>query len=170
MLNKISLPDGLGLRAARPSDKPFIEKLFQSTREFLYLADAEKDYIDMIIGHQMQLQEHSYGDQSPNACTMVVEKQGTAIGKVMIDFGSNIAHVIDLAFIMEARGRGYGKAVLQAVQYVAGQQGLPVGLTVEKQNLPAKNLYVKLGFQLAEASQTHEFMLWYPPASRVFMS
>ena len=166
MLNKVSLPDGLGLRTAGPGDKPFIEKLFQSTREFLYLADAEKEYVDMIIHHQMQLQEDAYGNQSPNACTMIVEKQSTPIGKVIIDFGSNIAHVIDLAFIAEARGKGYGKAVLRAVQYVATQQMLPVGLTVDKQNLPAKQLYLTLGFQIAEESLTHEFMLWYPSANQ----
>lgn len=169
MLNKVSLPDGLGLRIASPEDKPFIEKLFYATREFLYLADAEKEYVDMIIHHQMQLQQESYGNQSPNACTMIVEKQRTSIGKVIIDFGSNIAHIIDMAFIAEARGKGYGKAVLQAVQYVATQQALPVGLTVEKQNLPARKLYLALGFQVAEDSLTHEFMLWYPPANRAFM-
>lgn len=166
MLTKAALPQGLGLRIARPGDKPFMEKLFQSTREFLYLADAEKEYIDMIIHHQMQLQENSYGNQSPNACTMVIEKQNVPIGKVVIDLGSNIAHVIDLAFIAEARGKGYGKSVLQAVQYVATQQMLPMGLTVEKQNLQAKRLYLALGFQVAEESLTHEFMLWYPPTKR----
>lgn len=162
MLNTVSLPDGLGLRIARQEDKPFIEKLFHSTREFLYLADAEKEYVDMIVQHQMQLQEESYGSQSPNACTMIIEKQSTAIGKVIIDFGSNLAHVMDLVFIAEARGNGYGKAVLQAVQYVAAQQKLPVGLTVDKENLPAKKLYLSLGFQPAEESLTHQFMLWYP--------
>lgn len=166
MLTKAALPQGLGLRIARPGDKPFMEKLFQSTREFLYLTDAEKEYIDMIIHHQMQLQENSYGNQSPNACTMIIEKQNVPIGKVVIDLGSNIAHVIDLAFIAEARGKGYGKSVLQAVQYVATQQMLPMGLAVEKQNLQAKRLYLALGFQVAEESLTHEFMLWYPSTKR----
>ncbi len=172
MLNKVSLPDGLGLRVARDSDRGFIEKLFQDTREYLYLANAERDYIDIVVDQQMQLQQQGYGQQAPNAYTMIIEKQGEAIGKIMMDFGANIVHVIDLAFIPLARGKGYGRAILQAMQYVAAQQCLPVGLSVEKQNLPAKKLYLSLGFQVSEETPTHEFLLWYPAVEtgRIFVS
>lgn len=169
MQTAMSLLDGLGLRIAKTSDTIFIEKLFQSTREFLYQADAEKDYIDMVIDQQRYLQTEGYGQQFPNAYTMIIDKQQEPIGKIILDFGANLVHVLDLALIPEARGKGYGKAVLQAMQYVAQQQMLPVGLSVETYNLPAKKLYASLGFQVAEQTPTHEFMLWYPPAAnRIF--
>lgn len=169
---KVSLPDGLSLRIAKDSDRAFIEKLFQSTREYLYQADAEKDYIDTVIEQQLQLQQQGYGQQVPNAYTMIVEKLGDSIGKVMMDFGANIVHVIDLAFIPSARGKGYGRAILQAVQYIAAQQCLPVGLSVEKHNFPAKALYLSLGFQVSEETATHEFLLWYPQIdnNQIFIS
>lgn len=169
MQTTMSLPDGLGLRIAKPSDQLFIEKLFQATREFLHQADADKEYIDMVIDQQMYLQTEGYGKQFPNAYTMIIDKQQEPIGKITLDFGANLVHVLDLALIPAARGKGYGKAVLQAMQYVAQQQMLPVGLSVETYNLPAKKLYLSLGFQVAEQTLSHEFMLWYPAASnRIF--
>lgn len=170
MQTTMSLPDGLGLRIAKSSDQIFIENLFQSTREFLYQADAEKEYIDMVIDQQRYLQTEGYGQQFPNAYTMIVDKQQESIGKIVLDFGANLVHVLDLALIPAARGKGYGKAVLQAIQYVAQQQMLPVGLSVEAYNIPAKKLYLSLGFQVVEQTPTHEFMLWYPAAvtQRIF--
>lgn len=171
-MNKTSLPDGLGLRVARDSDRLFIENLFRETREYLYLVNAEKDYLDMVVDQQRQFQLQAYGQQAPNAYTMIIEKQGESIGKIVMDFGANMVHILDLAFIGPARGKGYGKAVLQAMQYVAAQQCLPVGLSVEKQNLPAKKLYLSLGFQVSEETPTHEFLLWYPAVEtgRIFVS
>lgn len=170
MHNKIALPDGVGLRIARESDKVFLDRLFQSTHDFIYQADAEKEYLDLVVDQQRYLQTEGYGQQFPNACTMIVEKQQESIGKVIMDFGSNMVHILDLALIPAARNKGYGKAVLQALQYVATQQLLPVGLSVETYNHLAKKLYLSLGFQVVEQTPTHEFMLWYPQpvTQRVF--
>ena len=161
-MQKIDLPDGLGLRLATKADTPFIESLFHSTREVLYLAEQGIDYVRNVIEQQLELQNQGYAQQSPDAMTFIIDKQGSSIGRLVLDFGKNIAHILDIAFIREARGKGYGKSVIQAVQYIAQKQMLPVGLSVETHNLIAKRLYLSLGFSVAECTQTHEFLLWYP--------
>ncbi|GLX80158.1 hypothetical protein tinsulaeT_34980 [Thalassotalea insulae] len=167
MNNKIQLPDGLGIRLANTSDNAFIEQLFNSTRQFLDLADAETDYLNMVKSHQLQLQTESYGQQSPDAMTFIIDKQGTSIGRMVLDFGKNIVHIIDIALIVDARGKGYGKSIIQAVQHIALKQSLPLGLTVDVRNLKARQLYASLGFQLAEAHDIYQFLLWYPTANRI---
>ena len=161
-MQKIDLPDGLGLRMATRADGPFIAALFHSTREAFYLADQATDYVRNVIEQQFELQAEGYGRQSPDAMTFIVDKQGTSIGRLILDFGKNIAHILDIALIKEARGKGYGKAIIQAVQYIAQKQRLPVGLSVDRQNARAKRLYLSLGFMVAEYGETHEFLLWYP--------
>ena len=167
-MEKINLPDNLGLRQATPNDQIFLESLFHSTRESFYLANQETDYIRTIIEQQQQIQTTMYGQQSPDAITFVVEKQGIAIGRLILDFGKNIAHIIDIALIKEARNKGYGKSIIQAVQYTSTKQAIPVGLTVSTQEPLVKKLYEGLGFETKESTSSHEFMLWYPSISKTY--
>ncbi len=169
-MQKIDLPDGLGLRLSTANDNAFISSLFHTTREHFFLAEQEAEYIQEVIDKQLELQTTGYGAQSPNSMTFIVEKQGTAIGRLILDFGKNIAHIIDIALIKEARNKGYGKSIIQAVQYTATKQSLPVGLTVAKQDSTAAALYQKLGFIAEESNQTHSFMMWYPPAQKTYIN
>lgn len=157
-----SLPNGLGLRPSTPSDTPFIQSLFTQTRPELQLIDGEQDFIDSIVDMQMRAQTQGYGDQYPNAMYFIVEKLGTNIGRVTIDFGSNFVHIIDIAFIPQAQGKGYGGTVIQAVQETAKRLMAPVSLTVAKNNPAAKKLYMNLGFAVDEDQGMYEMMVWYP--------
>lgn len=168
-MQKINLPDGLGIRLATSGDGPFMAKVFHESREHFYLAEQETDYVRMVVEHQKEIQTNAYGQQTPDAMDYVIDKQGTPIGKITIDFGKNVAHIVDLVLIKAVRGKGYGKSIIQALQYVAHKQSLPVALSVEKQNTIAKKLYLSLGFVTEEQSVTHEIMYWYPQQSKVYL-
>lgn len=168
MTTAFNLPDGLGLRMAKPSDQPFITALFNSSRAVLRLAEAEKDYIETVIEHQFALQSESYGERFPNAQVMVIEKTSESIGRIVIDMGVNLVHIVDLMLIPQAQGKGYGPAVIRAVQYVAAQQRLPVGLVVDSFNGKLKAIYHSLGFHTEQQNQTHELMIWYPAGQQLY--
>ncbi|AGA92248.1 acetyltransferase [Thioflavicoccus mobilis 8321] len=157
-----NLPNGLGLRPARPSDQPFLAALYSSTRADLRLIDGEQELVESIIDMQFRAQTMGYGQQFPNAMYFIVEKLNERIGKATIDFGSSAVHVVDIAFIPIARGRGYGATVLQAIQQIAGQLKAPMLLSVKKDNLPARRLYQKMGFQLEQSGAAHDQLVWYP--------
>lgn len=167
LLNNNTLPDGLGFRPANASDQAFIDKLFRFSREFLFKADAEVEYVNAIVEQQRQRQLKRYGCRASDATTMIIEKLGVPIGKIVVHFGDRVAHIFDLSLMPEARGNGYGKALFQAMQNISAQQAVPLGVCVEKLNRSTKQLYLGLGFQVAEDMGTHEFMLWYPPASHI---
>lgn len=157
------LPHGLSIRPARPSDEPFLTSLYRSTRDdLLNFLDAEQDFIEDLIERQFQAQTVGYGGSYPNAMYFIVEKLDQAVGRVSIDFGSNEVHILDIAFIPQARGKGYGESVISALQQVAGKIFVPLSLVVESNNTIAKHLYLKLGFQVEELQPPHERWVWYP--------
>jgi ribosomal protein S18 acetylase RimI-like enzyme len=102
------------------------------------------------------------GDNYPNAMHYVVEKLGTAIGALSTDFGANEIRVLYLAFIPQARGQGFGRAVLQGVQKAAQQIRCPVATVVWTSNPHARRHYLALGFAVEESNPAAERLVWYP--------
>jgi GNAT superfamily N-acetyltransferase len=163
--NKLQIPEGLGMRPARPSDSGFLEALHRSTRDDLRLIDAEDDFIEALIDMQRRAQTEGYGSDFPDAMHFVIEKRGEAIGRAVVDFGHNEVRLVDLAFIPKARGKGFGRAILQGLQRAATQVRAPLALTVMQGNLPALRLYAGLGFQPEEVNAAYVRMVWYPQES-----
>lgn len=157
------LPDTFELRPARDKDQPFLEELFRSTREFLYLMPLPRPQIDILVNQQYRMQQDAYAGRFPNAYTLVIELSGRPIGKITLDERKTALHIIDIALEPAMRGKGHGTRILRAVQAAARQRRIPVELSVDRQNLAAKRLYLGLGFEVTGASDTHEFMAWSPP-------
>jgi ribosomal protein S18 acetylase RimI-like enzyme len=168
-MNGLNVGKGLGIRPSRPTDKPFLQQLHNSTRDDLRLIDKEPDYIEGVIQMQYRAQTEGYGAQFPNAMYFVVEKHQEPIGRVVIDFGHNEVRLIDIAFIQQARGKGFGEAVVRGLQQAAAQVRAPMSLSVLSQNRVARNLYMKLGFIVESTSPPYDFMVWYPASNRVMV-
>jgi ribosomal protein S18 acetylase RimI-like enzyme len=156
------LPDNLSLRPARDEDGGFLESLYRSTRDDLRMTDLEADAVEHLIGMQYQAQTQGYGEQFPDAWHFVIERLGDRIGRVVLDFGPNEVRVVDIAFVPQARGRGFGTHILKALQMAATQVRAPLTLSVNPLNLSAKRLYLQLGFRVQETAPTVELLVWYP--------
>ncbi len=161
-LSNKSLSCGVTIRPASSADRTFLETLYHGTREDLRLADAEPEFIDNLINIQFNAQQAGYGEMFPNAMYFVVEKLHELIGRITVDFGSNEIRVIDIAFIPQARGKGFGEIVLRAMQKAAAEARAPLTLTVQPTNFFAKRLYHKLGFHILRAAPMAEQLIWYP--------
>jgi len=164
---RINLPDNLKLRPVRDDDAGFVESLYRSTRDDLRMLDAEPDAVESLIEMQYQAQTHGYDEQFPNAWHFVVEYLGDRIGRVIMDFGPNEVHVVDIAFIPAARGKGHGAQVLKAMQAAAAKVRAPLTLSVNPLNAAAKRLYLQLGFQVVEIGFMAERLAWYPSVADI---
>ncbi|MBL0795964.1 GNAT family N-acetyltransferase [Pseudomonas sp. B7] len=156
--------DGLVVRPSRASDGPFLQSLYQSARPDLQWIDGEQEQVQQIVAQQFQVQEQGMGENHPNAMHYIVEKLGTAIGALSTDFGANEIRVLYLAFIPQARGKGYGRTVLQGVQKAAQQVRCPVATVVWANNPHARQHYLALGFAVEERNPAAERLVWYPQA------
>ncbi|CAM3536265.1 Acetyltransferase (GNAT) family protein [Vibrio aerogenes CECT 7868] len=167
-MQRLNIPEGLHIRPSRETDKPFLEKLHHAARQDLQLIDGEKEFIESIVEMQFRAQTEGYGSQFPDAMYFIIEKHHEPIGRAAIDFGHNEAHLLDIAFLPQARGHGFGKAIIQSFQMAAAQSGLPVSLNVLQGNWGAKQLYLSLGFVVEAARPPYEEMRWYPQGMRAF--
>lgn len=163
MLNNNSKDVGdLVVRPSAASDGPFLHSLYRAARPDLQWIDGEQELVEEVVAQQMRVQEQGTGESYPNAMHFVVEKLGTPIGALTADFGTNEIRVLYLAFIPAARGKGYGRTVLQGVQKAAEQVRCPVATVVWANNPHARRHYLALGFQVEESNVAAERLVWYP--------
>ncbi len=160
MLSGLNPGYGLGFRPAQAADGIFTEELFRSTREHFYSLPMPWEHIDLLLAQQYRLQQASYARQWPDARTMIIERAGQGIGKIVLDESTADMRIIDFVLDPGMRGQGYGTAILQALQAAAGERR--IGLSVDRQNLAARKLYLGLGFAVEAVSETHESMSWAP--------
>jgi len=164
MLNNSSAA-GLSMRPSRPTDGPFLQSLYRSARPELQWIDADPEVVEQVVAQQFQVQERGIGEHFPDAMHYVVEKLDTPIGVLSADFGANEIRVLYLAFIPAARGKGFGRSVLQGVQKAAEQVRCPVATVVWASNPQARQHYLALGFRVEESSPGAERLIWYPGVS-----
>lgn len=157
-----ALPAHIALRPALPDDERFVAALFRDTRAFLYTAGLPECVADALVAQQRRLQAAAYAERWPAGKVLMIETGLQPVGKLMLDVDDGAVHLIDLALMSSARGHGYGSAILRALQSAVECWGRVLTLSVDRQNLRAKNLYRKLGFQVGSLSETHESMAWQP--------
>jgi ribosomal protein S18 acetylase RimI-like enzyme len=115
--------------------------------------DGEQALIETVRQQQWYMMQQSSGEQHPNAMHFMVERAGSNVGTVMVDFGLNEARVIFIAMLPEARGQGYGRLILQQLQVAARKVGCPLSATVWRMNHDAQRLYLALGFRVRNKVQ-----------------
>ncbi|MBP4049360.1 GNAT family N-acetyltransferase [Chromobacterium violaceum] len=164
-----SLCQSVSLRPARQADAPCIDRIYRSARPDLQWIDGDAELIDSVQRQQLQVLQQGTGHHYPNAMHFIVEKAGSAVGAVMVDFGPNEVRIIFLAMLPEARGQGYGKAVLQGLQQAAKQVGAPLAAVVWHNNGEARRVYQSLGFVQEEAGAMADKLVWHPQGSRVMV-
>lgn len=166
MLN-FKIPKGLHIRPSTASDNAFLEELHRTQRQELQLIDAEQDFIDSLVEMQFRAKTSGYGSQTPNAMYFIIEKHHEKIGKATLDFNSESIHLVDIAFLPQARGLGFGKAIIQSFQQAASQNKAPITLNVSDFNMHAQNLYLSLGFRVESYQPPNYRMVWYPSNENV---
>lgn len=149
---------GLALRPESDADIPFLGTLYASTRmEELAAtswAEAQKAaFLDM----QFQAQRAHYRRHYPEADWLVLERGGERIGRLYIERWPSQHRIIDIAFLPEHCGKGFGTALLDDLIDEASAVGKAVSIHVEKNN-PARRLYLRLGFMVAEDKGVYDLM------------
>jgi ribosomal protein S18 acetylase RimI-like enzyme len=74
---------------------------------------------------------------------------------------NNEIRIIDIALLPEHLNRGIGTQLISELLAEAASAGLPVTIHVKSSN-PARHLYERLGFQLAEDLGVYYLMNWTP--------
>ncbi len=146
----------LELRAISEQDQAFLQILYATTRDDLRQLPGSAALINM----QYDLQTRGFRQQFPDAMHAILERQGVAVGRIIVNFAATEIRLVDISFLPQARRQGFGRAVLQALQHSAKVRNLPLALRVSRGNPHAKRLYLALGFQVCADDSVAEQMIW----------
>ncbi len=116
---------------------------------------AEKE---SVLRMQFEAQRAAYAAARPNARFETIEQRGRPIGRLVVDRRGDEIHLVDIALLPAARGRGIGGALIRRL---CEQGGRPVRLRVERTN-PALRLYRRLGFVEVGDDNVYALMEWAP--------
>ncbi len=150
----------LTLRRVMPEDEAFLASVYASTRaEELALtgwSDAQKDHF---CAMQFRAQSADYARNHAAAVSSIIERDGEAAGRLIVDRREEVIHIIDIALLPEHRGAGIGTRLLRELQEEARAAGKALSIHVEKFN-PALRLYERLGFRAIEDKGVYLLMEW----------
>ncbi|UUA74058.1 GNAT family N-acetyltransferase [Cellvibrio sp. QJXJ] len=158
MEKNIFLPAGICVRLADATDDAFLFSLFCEARPELAYLPLPPAQVETLLAQQYQLQQRGYANQYPTARNWIIECESQVVGKIMLAELVNFIHIVDFVIAFSWRSRGIGSAVLNAAKHYASAQSLGLSLQVERQNIAAKRLYTRIGFNVCQLTATHEAM------------
>jgi ribosomal protein S18 acetylase RimI-like enzyme len=156
---------GLHCRPMADADLPFLFRLYAATRAEEVAGTGWPPELQVrFLRQQFEGQHHHYVTYYPEAERLVVEQGEAPVGRLYFEEWPSQIRIIDIALMPDARGRGFGSALIEDVFRRARAAGKKVSIHVEKNN-PAMALYRRLGFLTAEDKGVYDLLEWSPPAT-----
>ena len=157
-----SLPprSSITFRPYLESDVPFLRHLYGTTREeemrlVPWTPEQKTAFLDM----QFAAQKAHYEEFYPACEFLVIELDGTPIGRLYIDRRDDEIRLTDIALLPEYRRRGIGQLLLEEILDEGRATNKTVTIHVEHDN-PARHLYDRLGFRHLDTNGIYHFMEW----------
>ncbi|WP_244923530.1 GNAT family N-acetyltransferase [Peribacillus butanolivorans] len=89
--------------------------------------------------------------------TMMIEKDGRAVGKIRVDHSGGEAWIYGFAIFPEYQGKGLGRKVLKKIVAEQRQLGYDIFLEVEATNDYALRLYESCGFKTIQRQDYYQY-------------
>jgi ribosomal protein S18 acetylase RimI-like enzyme len=156
-------PPPVSLRPEQPGDEGFLFDVYAGTREAeLALTNWDGPMRRAFLNQQFNAMRQGYRSMFPSGEFLIIELDGLAAGRMVINRGAIEIRVVDLALLPAHRNRGIGTRLMRQVCADAAAAGTPVRLCVLKNNR-ALRWYERLGFtKIGEQGFYHE-LEWRPP-------
>jgi len=140
----------LEIRPAGPQDELLLfrlahDRFFEELRADLW----PEVFREPLLKMQVEGQRTAYAAAFPHADHGIIMLYGRPVGRLLIDRGPAVHHIVDILLAKEHRSKGVGTAILRALCTEADLLRKPVRLFVGTGNR-ATALYQRLGFQLIE--------------------
>ena len=149
------VPDGF--------DAAFLASLYASTRTDLHSMTADPAFVASLIAMQQRFQAAGYRNDFPGASHLLLERDGAACGRIVVDAGPQAVRLVDIALLPEVRGQGLGSHILRALQACAARHSVPLTLSVHHSNPRARRFYLAHGFHAHATNAMSEQMMWNNP-------
>lgn len=153
---------GISFRPMTDDDLGFVAGLYASVREEELAATGwPADVKFAFLLQQHAAQHRHYRATYAGAEWLIVEHGGRRVGRLYRVIWPGEIRIIDISLTKEARGHGYGTAILRDIVDEAAAIARSVSIHVEKTN-PARTLYERLGFAVVGDGGVYDLMRWSP--------
>jgi ribosomal protein S18 acetylase RimI-like enzyme len=157
----MSSPAGdLILRPEREDDEAFRFELFCASRQPEFARLLAPDVLATIMRQQFHAQTVSYHARFPRARGDIIEMAAGPVGRIMVDRGEKVLHIVDQVIIPALRNRGIGTTIMRALMDEARRTDRVVRLGVAAVNGQALRLYRRLGFAPFETKEHYLWLEW----------
>jgi len=148
------------LKSITKEDEAFLYEIYASTRNQEvdsrgWSAEQKGLFLEM----QWRAQQASYNQQFPGASHSIIAVGEQYVGRLLADELSDYHHLIDISILPSYQGKGIGTFLITQLLQKAREGNKPVILQVFHTN-PARNLYERLGFQVASSDEIYLKMRW----------
>ncbi len=148
------------LRAAKPADDDFLLSVYASTRaDEMERVPWTSEQKEAFVKMQFAAQKSHYAAAFPQASHDLIYVDETAVGRIYLDRGPELFHILDVTVLPQYRNQGIGSTLLGRLLAEAGQSDKAVTIYVESFN-PSVRLFERLGFQKAEEKGFQLLMKW----------
>lgn len=135
-------------RPAEKADDPFLLHLYGNAHgQELQLLPLSALHLSAVVSMQFEAQRQAHSAQYPNSQRLLVLLEGSPIGQVWFDAGSEELRILDIALLPEYQRRGIGSAILHGLIERARRSQTLLRLSVQRNNVNAFRLYRHLGFE-----------------------
>jgi ribosomal protein S18 acetylase RimI-like enzyme len=146
------------LRPIRDADRPFLERVYASTRvEELAPVPWTAEEKAAFLRQQFAAQHAHYTTHYAEASFDMVVVDDAPAGRLYVARWAEELRIIDIAILPELRGAGIGTRLLRELLDEADDRGVPVTIHVERQNR-AQRLYRRLGFEPVQDAGVYVLM------------
>ena len=106
---------GLTFRRITDADLPFLARVYASTRaeELAVVTSMTHTQKAEFLAAQFHLQHAHYQKYYPEADWLVTMRGGEDVGRLYLERWPSQHRIIDIAFLPEHRGKGYGEPLLR---------------------------------------------------------
>ena len=151
---------GVELRPRRDDDRPFLARLYASTRaDEMALLDWSQEEKTAFLAMQFEAQTRHYDEHYGDAEFLIIERNHEPIGRLYLQRREDEIRIVDIALLPKAQRAGIGGRLLRRVLDEAADTGRAVRIHVERNN-PALALYQRLGFRKIDDLGVYYLMEW----------
>jgi ribosomal protein S18 acetylase RimI-like enzyme len=146
------------LRAATREDRELLYAIYaNSRRDEVAHFEWSREQEDAFLRLQFEAQDRGLpGDRQ------VVLAGGEAVGRLYVERTDTEVCLVDIRLLPGGTGAGLGTAIIESLKGEARAAGLPLTLSVARDNTRAYALYRRLGFEVVGEDAVYLRMTWRP--------
>ena len=153
----------VSLRPETPEDEQFLFDLYATTRDYeMNLIPWSESQKRAFLDQQCSAQLRHYRQHYSDCSFQIILFNQVRAGRIYVHRTEREICLVDISLMREYRGAGIGTRLTVELLKEAEAHGQKVSLHVEVMN-PARRLYERLGFRVAEDKGIYLRMQWEQP-------